>query len=314
MAYREDEFIWVEKYRPRKIAECILPESLKKTFQAFVDQENIPGLLLVGKAGTGKTTVARAMLEEIGADYIIINGSLNGNIDALRNEIQNFASSVSFSGGRKYVILDEADGLSGLVQQALRNFMEEYSKNCGFIFTANYVKKIIEPIWSRTSVVEFNFSKAEIPALQGSFMKRVRVILDTEGVEYEKDAVAATIVKYFPDNRRILNELQRYAATGKIDSGILANLSGDTFKSLIKHLKDKDFTAIRKWVAVNPDVEMSQLFQMFYDMAYDVMKKDSIPQLVLHLANYDYKQAFVTNPEINLVAALTEIMVDCEFA
>jgi len=214
-----DQFLWVEKYRPKTIADTILPEGLKKTFQQFVDQKNVPNLLLTGPAGVGKTTVARAMLEELGADYIVINGSMNGNIDTLRTTIQNFASSVSFAGGRKYVILDEADYLNAnSTQPALRNFMEEYSKNCGFIMTCNFKNRIIEPLHSRCSVVEFKIAKKDLPDLAMQFMKRVRMILTTENVEFDKEAIAAIIMKYYPDSRRVLNELQRYSATGKIDS------------------------------------------------------------------------------------------------
>lgn len=310
----QEQFLWVEKYRPQKIEDTILPDDLKKTFKQFVDQKNIPNLLLTGSAGVGKTTVAKAMLEEVGADYIVINGSLNGNIDTLRTTIQNFASSVSFVGSRKYVILDEADYLNAnSTQPALRNFMEEYSKNCGFILTCNFKNRIIEPLHSRCSVVEFKISKKDIADLALQFMKRVRTILTNENVEFDKEAVAAVIMKYYPDARRILNELQRYAATGRIDSGILVNMTEESFKKLISSMREKNFPAVRKWVAENSDVDTTELLRKFYDQASDVMTKESIPQLVIHIANYQYKAAFVADHEINLVACLLEVMADCEF-
>jgi DNA polymerase III delta prime subunit len=310
----QDQFLWVEKYRPKTIADTILPEGLKKTFQQFVDQKNIPNLLLTGGAGVGKTTVARAMLEELECDYIVINGSMNGNIDTLRTTIQNFASSVSFTGGRKYVILDEADYLNAnSTQPALRNFMEEYSKNCGFILTCNFKNRIIDPLHSRCSVVDFKINKSDIPDLASQFMKRVRMILTEENIEFEKEAVAAVIIKYFPDARRVLNELQRYSATGKIDSGILVNVSEESFKKLIGLMRDKNFGTIRKWVGENSDIDTTELFRKLYDTASEVMEPNSIPQLVIHLANYQYKAAFVADHEINLLACLTEILADCEF-
>jgi DNA polymerase III delta prime subunit len=310
----QDQFLWVEKYRPKTIADTILHESLKKTFQQFVDQKNIPNLLLTGGAGVGKTTVARAMLEELECDYIVINGSMNGNIDTLRTTIQNFASSVSFTGGRKYVILDEADYLNAnSTQPALRNFMEEYSKNCGFILTCNFKNRIIDPLHSRCSVVDFKINKSDIPDLASQFMKRVRMILTEENIEFKKEAVAAVIIKYFPDARRVLNELQRYSATGKIDSGILVNVSEESFKKLIGLMRDKNFGTIRKWVGENSDIDTTELFRKLYDAASEVIEPNSIPQLVIHLANYQYKAAFVADHEINLLACLTEILADCEF-
>lgn len=309
-----DQFLWVEKYRPKTIADTVLPDTLKKIFQQFVDQKNIPNLLLTGSAGVGKTTAARAMLEELECDYIVINGSLNGNIDTLRTTIQNFASAVSFSGGRKYVILDEADYLNAnSTQPALRNFMEEYSKNCGFILTCNFKNRIIEPLHSRCSCIDFKITKKELPDLALQFMKRVRTILTNENVEFDKEAVAAVIMKHFPDSRRVLNELQRYAATGKIDSGILVNLNEEGFKKLIGYMREKNFGAVRKWVGENSDIDTTELFRKFYDLASEMMHPNSVPQLVLHLANYQYKAAFVADHEINLVACLTEILADCEF-
>jgi DNA polymerase III delta prime subunit len=309
-----DDFLWVEAYRPKTIADCILPLQLKNTFQQFVDQGNIPNLLLTGRAGVGKTTVARAMLEQIGCDYVIINGSMNGNIDTLRNEIRDFASSVSFSGGRKYVILDEADYLNpNSTQPALRNFMEEYSKNCGFILTCNFKNKIIEPLHSRCSVVEFKIPTEDRPKMAAKFFKRVNDILAKEGVQSDSKAVAAVVEKYFPDWRRVLNELQRYSATGKIDSGILVNFSEENFKGLVELLKVKNFTEVRKWVAENTDIDQVVFFRKMYDTASLYLKPNSIPQLVITLAEYQYKAAFVADAEINMLACLTEIMAEGEF-
>ena len=311
---QSEHFLWVEKYRPRTIASTVLPTSLKKVFQQFVDQDNIPNLLLCGKAGVGKTTVARAMLEQLGCDYIIINGSMNGNIDTLRVEIKNFASTVSFSGGRKYVILDEADYLNAnSTQPALRNFMEEFSKNCGFILTCNFRNKIIDPLQSRCSVIDFNIPKEERTKIAGSFYKLACNILEQENVEYEQAVVAEVIKKHFPDWRRVLNELQRYSATGKIDSGILTNLKQESLKSVIKDMKDKNFTSVRRWVGENSDLDPATFYRELYDTAYDFLEVKSVPQLVLILADYQYKSAFVADQEINTAACLTEIMVECTF-
>ena len=309
-----DEFLWVEAYRPKTVQETILPEALKATFQEFVNQGNIPNLLLSGSAGCGKTTIARAMLEELGCDYIVINGSMNGNIDTLRNDIKSFASSISLTGGRKYVILDEADYLNAnSTQPALRNFMEEFSKNCGFILTCNFKNRIIEPLQSRCSVIDFKISKKEMPALAMQFMKRVAGILDKQGIEYDKAVVAEVIKKHFPDWRRVLNELQRYSATGRIDSGMLSNLQEASFKSLIGFLKERDFTSMRKWVGENIDSDSVAIFRTLYDTASEYMDKNSVPQLVLILAKYQYQAAFVADHEINLVSCLTEIMIECKF-
>jgi DNA polymerase III delta prime subunit len=310
---RED-FLWVEKYRPRTIADTILPEELKATFQTFVDEGNIPNMLLTGRAGVGKTTVARALLEQIDADYIVINSSMHGNIDTLRTDILNFASTVSFSGGRKYVILDEADYLNpNSTQPALRNFMEQYSKNCGFILTCNFKNKLIEPLWSRCSVIDFVIPKEQRPKLAVSFFKRVKDILAKENVEYDSKAVVSVIEKHFPDWRRVLNELQRYAATGKIDSGILVNFQDETFKTLIGFLTNKEFTNVRKWVGENSDIDTAMFFRKFYDTAHELMDSSSVAQLVLILAKYQYQAAFVADQEINIAAFLTEVMVECTF-
>lgn len=306
--------LWVERYRPKTVAETILPADLKATFQQFVDNKSVPNLILAGPAGVGKTTIAKAMLEQLECDYIIINGSLNGNIDTLRNEILNFASSVSLMGGRKYVILDEADYLNAnSTQPALRNFMEEFSKNCGFILTCNFVNRLIEPLHSRCSVINFKIEKKQMPKLAMEFMKRVQQILDKELIEYEDKVVAEVITKHFPDWRRVLNELQRYSATGKIDSGILSNLEEVSIKELIKHMKDKDFTNVRKWIGQNSDSDQVSLFRTLYSTASEHIQRGSIPQLVLILGKYQYQSAFVADPEINLAACMVEIMVDCEF-
>jgi DNA polymerase III delta prime subunit len=310
----KEQFLWVEKYRPKTIADTILPEELKATFQQFVDQKNIPNLILSGSAGVGKTTVARAMLEELECDYIVINGSMNGNIDTLRNEILNFASSVSLSGGRKYVILDEADYLNAnSTQPALRNFMEEFSRNCGFILTCNFKNRIIEPLHSRCSVIDFKLSKSASAKLAAQFFKRVEKILSNENIEYDRAVVAEVITKFFPDWRRVLNELQRYAAIGKIDSGILGNIKDLEINSVYKLLKEKDFTGLRKWVAENVDIEQVEVFRRLYETADQYMTTNSVPQLVLILSKYQYQAAFVADPEINIIACFTEVLINCEF-
>ena len=309
-----EEFLWVEKYRPKTIEETILPVDLKATFQQFVDQKNIPNLILSGTAGVGKTTVARAMLEQLGCDYIVINGSMNGNIDTLRNEILNFASSVSLSGGRKYVILDEADYLNAnSTQPALRNFMEEFSRNCGFILTCNFKNRIIEPLHSRCSVVEFKISKKDMAKLAMLFLKRVETVLANENIEYDKATVAQIIQNYFPDWRRVLNELQRYSATGKIDSGILANLQQSNIREVVNLMKVKNFTEIRKWVKNNIDTDVNVLYNEFYETAVEYFKPNCIPMLVILIAKYQYQNSFAANPEINFVAFLVEVMVEMEF-
>jgi DNA polymerase III delta prime subunit len=312
---RED-FLWVEKYRPRKVADTVLPAELKATFQQFVDDGVVPNLMLTGRAGTGKTTIARAMLEELGCDYIVINGSLNGNIDTLRFEIQNFASSVSLSGGRKYVILDEADYLNAnSTQPALRNFMEEFSKNCGFILTCNYPNRVIPALHSRCSIVNFKIPNAEKPKLAAGFYRRVVDILTGEGITFEAKVVAAIVEKHFPDFRRTLNELQRYSSNSDktIDAGILTNVKEESIKALVGYMKAKSFTDVRRWVVENIDMEPHVLYRQFYDTASEYFTTGSVPQLVLILAQYQYKQAFVVDSEINIVACMTEIMIDCEF-
>lgn len=311
-----ENFLWCEKYRPKTIADTILPVELKTTFQQFVDQKNVPNLLLAGRAGVGKTTVAKAMLNELNADYITINGSLEGrSIDVLRSDIANFASSVSFTGGRKYVILDEADYLNPQsVQPALRNFMEEFSSNCGFILTCNFKNRIIDPLHSRCSVIEFNIAKNDKPKMAAQFFKRICDILTKENVEFDQATVAEFIQLYFPDWRRVLNELQRYSATGKIDSGILSNKSDDNINTLISFMKDKKFTEMRKWVAENVDIDSSILYRQLYDILPAKLKSTtSVAGAIIVLAEYQYKEAFVANSEINRVAALATLMAECDW-
>lgn len=307
----QNDFIWVEKYRPKTISETILPADLKATFQNFVDNKEIPNLILAGRAGIGKTTVAKAMLNELGCDSIIINGSMNGNIDTLRTEIQSFASSVSLMGsGRKYVILDEADYLNAnSTQPALRNFMEEFSKNCGFILTCNFVNRIIEPLHSRCSVINFKISNEDKPKLAAEFFKRSLSILEQEGVEYDKRSVADLIGNHFPDWRRVLNELQRYSATGKIDVGILSNADTDKINDLIKFLKEKNYTEARKWIGRNTDIESAQFYRQLYDILPTKVKSSStVAGIIIVLAESQYKEAFVADPEINRAAAIAQIM------
>lgn len=312
-----DNYLWVETYRPRTIEDCILPEHLKKIFQEFVNKKNVPNLLLAGPAGCGKTTVAKAMLEELGCDYIVINGSLNANMDTLRNELKNYASAVSFTGGRKYVILDEADYLSAAgnspVQPALRNFMEEYSSNCGFILTCNFKNRIIEPLQSRCSVIDFKIKKSDLPSLAAQFLKRACNILDTQNIQYDKKVVAAVITQHYPDWRRVLNELQVYSASGKIDEGILVNFSQESYKRLITHLKSKDWIEVRKWIGENSDMDIDVLFKELYDNCQELLEPNSIPEMIHILAKYQYQAAFVVNSEINLAAAFLSIMVNCQF-
>lgn len=308
-----EHILWVEKYRPQTIEDCILPDALKNTFKEFVKQGNIPNLLLAGTAGVGKTTVARALCNEMGCDYIIINGSDESGIDVLRNKIKNYASSMSLSGGRKVVILDEADYLNpNSTQPALRGAIEEFASNCSFIFTCNFKNRIIDPIHSRCTVIDFkaNGSKAKMAA---AFFQRVCGILTDEKVSFDKEVVAAVVSKHFPDNRRILNELQRYAAGGVIDKGILASVTDVRLNELVSALKTKNFAEARKWTTNNLDNDPSRIFRGIYEGLYEQLEPNSVPQLVLILAKYQYQAAFVADHEINLIACLTEIMVECEF-
>lgn len=309
-----EEFLWVEKYRPRTVAECILPKRLKDVFQGYVDKGEIDNITLAGSAGVGKTTVAKAMCNELGSDFYMINGSLDRNIDTLRNEIQTFASAMSLTGGRKYVILDEADNLNPQsVQPALRAFIETYGKNCGFIFTCNFKNKILEPLHSRAPILDINLKKAELPKLAGQFLARACMILEKEGIEHDKKVVAEVIMMHMPDWRRVLGELQRYSATGRIDAGILTNFSDASFNALVDSMKAKKFTEVRKWVAENHDIDPTMLFRKFYDTVSQRFQDISIPTLILLIAKYQYQAAHVNDPEINLAAFFVEVMVECAF-
>lgn len=309
-----NNFLWVEKYRPATIEDCILPAEMKRTFQQFVDDKNIPNLLLSGGPGVGKTTVAKAMLNEINSTYMLINGSEESGIDVLRNKIKNFASTVSFDTNRKFVILDEADYLNPQsTQPALRGFIEEFHKNCGFILTCNFRNRIIEPLHSRCSTIEFRIPKEEIQKLANVFLNRVKNILQEESVNFETKAVAAIIEKFFPDWRRVLNELQRYSASGNIDSGILVNISDESMKELISFLKGKEFGKLRKWVVNNLDNDPGRIYRKIYDILYNSVTPNTVPNLVLIIADYQYKSAFVADHEINMLACLTEIMSQVEF-
>jgi DNA polymerase III delta prime subunit len=312
-----DEFLWVEKYRPRKIEDCILPDANKKTFLEFLNNKEIPNLMLAGPAGCGKTTVAKALCEELGVDYYVINGSDEGRfLDTVRNQAKNFASTVSLSAGdakHKVIIIDEADNTTHDVQLLLRANIEAFYNNCRFIFTCNYKNKIIEPLHSRCAVVEFNIKGKEKAQLAGSFFKRIQNILDAEGVQYDPKVLAELINKHFPDWRRVLNECQRYSAGGKINSAILAEFSDVNVNELIKNLKTKNFTEVRKWVVANLDNDASSLLRRVYDSSFDHLSPQSIPAAVLIIAKYQYQCAFVADQEVNILAALTEIMVECEF-
>ena len=308
-----DHLLWTEKYRPKTIDECILPERLKTPFQEYVNQKNIPNLLLSGGAGVGKTTVAKAMCNEIGCDYIVINGSDESGIDVFRTKIKNYASSMSLSGGRKVIIIDEADYLNpNSTQPALRNAIEEFASNCSFIFTCNFKNRIIEPLHSRCAVIEFGLMNGEKAKMAGSFFKRIQSVLQSEKVDYDDAVIAELVKKHFPDFRRIINEMQRYSQFGKIDSGILVQMGDVEISNIVKFIKDKDFGAIRKWVATT-EIDAATLYRKLYDGLYDVLKPQSIPQAVIIIADYQYKQEFVADPEINTVACLTELMVSVEF-
>lgn len=308
------EFLWVEKYRPQKIDDCILSLDLKRVFTNIISKGELQNMMFTGTAGTGKTTVARALCNELDLDYIVINGSEESGIDTLRNKIKQFASSVSLSGGYKVVILDEADYLNPQsTQPALRGFIEEFSANCRFILTCNFKNRVIEPLHSRCSVIEFAMPKKERDSLAGQFMQRVQQILAVESINSDPAVLAELIIKYFPDFRRTLNELQRYSNFGKIDSGILVNVSDVSFDSLMNALKVKDFKKMRQWVADNIDTEPAAMFRKLYDNMNDFVEPQSIPQLVLILADYQYKNSFVADHELNMVACLTEVMAGVKF-
>ena len=311
---REEQFLWVEKYRPQKIDDCVLPQALKNTFRQYVEQGELPNFLFTGSAGVGKTTIAKALCNEIGAEFMMINGSEESGIDTLRTKIKGFASTISLTDAKKVVILDEADYLNAnSTQPALRGFIEEFANNCRFILTCNFKNRIIEPIHSRCAVVEFKIDSKDKQEIAATFFKRAVTILRQEQIEFDPKVVVELVMKHFPDYRRILNELQRYSVSGKIDSGILVNMSEESFKSLIKLLKEKDFAEVRKWVSKNSDSDTTSLFRELYDSAANTIEPNSVPQLVLILADYQYKAAFVADHELNIMAALTEIMAQCKF-
>jgi DNA polymerase III delta prime subunit len=309
-----EEFLWVEKFRPRTVDDTILPAPLKNTFSQIVKGGELPNMMFTGTAGIGKTTVAKALCNQLDLDYLVINGSEEGNIDTLRGKIKQFASSVSLQGGYKVVILDEADYLNPQsTQPALRGFIEEFSNNCRFILTCNFKNRIIEPLHSRCSVIEFNISKKDLPPLMAQFMKRAEFVLDVQCIPYEKPVLAELIMKYCPDWRRVLNELQRYSVSGSIDSGILVSLQEASMEGLMSDLKNKNFKGMRQWVVNNIDVEPAALFRKIYDSMTDYVQPQSIPQLVLILADYQYKNSFVADHELNFVACMTEVMAGVEF-
>jgi DNA polymerase III delta prime subunit len=310
------DFLFVEKYRPQVIDDCILPDETKKTFKEFVEKGEIPNLLLAGPPGIGKTTIAKALCNELGADYYVINGSDEGRfLDTVRNQAKNFASTVSLTGSSKHkvIIIDEADNTGNDVQLLLRANIEAFYNNCRFIFTCNYKNKIIEPLHSRCAVIDFTIKGKQRVQLAGNFFQRLQSILNQEKIEYDEKVVAELVSKHFPDFRRVLNEIQRYSTGGKIDSGILASFSDVSVNELIKNLKDKKFPEVRKWVVSNLDNDASSLLRRIYDACYDCLSPQSIPAAVLIIAKYQYQCAFVADQEVNLLAALTEIMVECEF-
>lgn len=308
------DFLWVEEYRPKTIDDCILPASLKTLFQSFIDKGEISNMLFSGTPGVGKTTVAKALCEQMNCDWIMINGSEEGGIDVLRNKIKNFASTVSLSGGKKVVILDEADYLNPQsTQPALRGFVEEFHKNCRFILTCNFKNRIIEPLHSRCAVIEFNTTKKQLAELAAQFMKRLQHILKSEEVDFNNKIVAELIMRYAPDWRRVINECQRYSSSGEITSDILIGLSDQNIAALVHHLKDKDFKSMRSWVTNNTDIDSSVIFRRIYDTLYDFAQPHSIPAIILILADYQYKAAFVADKELNTVACLTEIMASSEW-
>lgn len=308
-----DHVLWTEKYRPQTVESCILPERLKKPFQEYVNQKTIPNLLLSGGPGVGKTTVAKAMCNEIGCDFLVINGSDESGIDTFRTKIKHYASAMSFDGNRKVIIIDEADYLNpNSTQPALRNAIEEFAGNCSFIFTCNFKNRIIDPLHSRCAVIDFGMKNGEKEKMASQFFKRTQEILQSEKIEFDKAVVAELVKKHFPDFRRVVNELQRYSKFGEINQGILAQITSTKISDIVKHIAAKDFGSIRKWAATE-DIDPTTVFRMIYDNMYDILKPNSIPKAVCILADYQYKNAFVADPEINMVACLTELMVECEF-
>lgn len=309
-----NEVLWVEKYRPKTIQDCILPDELKKTFQAYIDSGEIPHLLLCGTPGVGKTTVAKAICEEVGCDYLMLNGSDESGIDTFRMKIKNYASSISLGGGKKVIIIDEADYLNpNSTQPAMRGAMEEFAHNCTFILTCNYKNRIIEPLQSRCAVIEFRLASEDKPKMALALMKRCGVILTENKIPYESPVLAEVVKKFFPDYRRVLNELQRYSVSGKIDAGILSSVGDVEINELVAALREKNFRDMRKWVAHNGYDDATRIFRRIYDSLYEVMSKGTIPNAVVILARYQYQAAFVSDQELNLVACLTEIMAECEF-
>ena len=311
-----DKFLWVERYRPKTIDECILSDTIKGTLDDLVKDNKVPNLMLTGPAGVGKTTAARAICEQTNSDYIIINGSDEGRmIDTLRTKMTQFCSTISLGGGRKVVIIDEADYMNpDSVQPAMRGFIEKFAENCSFIFTCNFKNRIIEPIHSRCAVVDFGLKKDEKPVIASQFLIRCGAILTEENIEHDKRVVVQLINKHFPDFRRVINELQRYSTSGTIDSGILANIGEINLNELVVALREKNFPKMRQWVTSNVDNDPTSVYRKIYDKLYEVLDKSSIPQAVLIIADYQYKSAFVADQEINLVACLIELMAECEFS
>ena len=308
------DFLWVEEYRPKTIDDCILPQSLKTLFTSFIQKGELSNILLSGPPGIGKTTVAKALCDQLNCDWIMINGSQEGGIDVLRNKIQNFASTVSLSGGKKVVILDEADYLNPQsTQPALRGFIEEFHKNCRFILTCNFKNRLIDPLHSRFSTIEFRIANKDKPKLASKLFERAVYILKEHNIDYDEPVLAELIKKHFPDFRKLINELQRYSVSGKIDAGILVNISDENLKTLLSHLKGKDFTEMRKWVVHNLDNDPVKIFRRIYDSMYEHLQPATIPHAVLIIADYQYKSAFVADQEVNLVACLTELMSQVKF-
>jgi DNA polymerase III delta prime subunit len=302
-----EQLLWTEKYRPKTVEDCILPDAIKTTFQEYVKSGHIPNLLLSGSAGVGKTTIAKALCNEVGCDFLVINGSDDRGIATMQNTVKNYATSVSLSGGRKVIIIDEADNLTNDAQKALRGMIEEVAGNCSFIFTCNFKNKILEPIHSRCAVIDFRIQNGQKAKMATQFFKRIDWILQQENIAFDKEVIAALITKHFPDNRRVLNELQRYSASGTIDKGILTNVAEIQLQELIKSVKEKDFGFMRKWVTQNLDNDPARIFRKIYDTLYEHLKPNSIPNAVLILARYQYQSAFVADQEINLSATLCEL-------